>query len=192
MEAFGELAFGGAVDFGVAGLAAAGLAAAEFAGGEFGAATGMTFWHFGHLTCFPAMVSGTFRATPHWQFTRKGIRATLMASQREQTGETGKCFFMASNLPGSILHQGPNKTMGKSILRADFQSRKTVLRLPGTQVAVLSTKPFLYAFLAYSNRRMFSPRSVSRWLHLKRRARSSWFHWGTGSWFNVKNPRRKL
>jgi hypothetical protein len=50
----------------------------------------MTFWHFGHLTCFPAMVSGTFRATPHWQFTRKGIRATLMASQRDQTGETGK------------------------------------------------------------------------------------------------------
>ncbi len=93
IEAFGAIeAFGGAVDFGVAGLAAAGLAAAEFAGGEFGAATGMTFWHFGHLTCFPAMVSGTFRATPHWQFTRKGIRATLMASQRDQTEETGKCF----------------------------------------------------------------------------------------------------
>ncbi|MFZ4470386.1 MAG: hypothetical protein ACOYOZ_14085, partial [Pirellula sp.] len=65
--AFGELgAFGGVVDFGAAGFAAAGFAAAVFAAGAVGAATGMTFWHFGHLTCFPAMASGTFRATPHW------------------------------------------------------------------------------------------------------------------------------
>jgi hypothetical protein len=88
LGAFGEFgAFVGVVDFGAAGFAAAG-----FAAGAVGAATGMTFWHFGHLTCFPAMASGTFRATPHWQFTRKGIRATLMASQRDQTEETGKCF----------------------------------------------------------------------------------------------------
>jgi hypothetical protein len=86
--AFGELgAFGGVVDFGAAGFAAGAVGC-----GALGAATGMTFWHFGHLTCFPAMASGTFRATPHWQFTRKGIRATLMASQRDQTEETGKCF----------------------------------------------------------------------------------------------------
>lgn len=109
MEAFGAIeAFGAAVDFGVAGLAAA-----EFAGGEFGAATGMTFWHFGHLTCFPAMVSGTFRATPHWQFTRKGIRATLMASQREQTGETGKCFLWQATCRGVFCIRGQTKQWAK-------------------------------------------------------------------------------
>ena len=86
-------AFGGVVDFGVAGFAAAGFAAGELGAEALDAATGMTFWHFGHLTCFPAMVSGTFRATPHWQFTRKGIRATLMASQRDQTGRNRQVFL---------------------------------------------------------------------------------------------------
>jgi len=93
LGAFGEFgAFVGVVDFGAAGFVIAGFAVGALGAGALGAATGMTFWHFGHLTCFPAMASGTFRATPHWQFTRKGIRATLMASQRDQTEETGKCF----------------------------------------------------------------------------------------------------
>ena len=70
-----------AAGFVAAGLAAtAGLEAVGFAGAVAAAAallegaTAMTLWHFGHLTPLPAIVSGTFKATPHWQFTRNGIR----------------------------------------------------------------------------------------------------------------------
>ncbi|MFM8401104.1 MAG: hypothetical protein ACKOAH_25040 [Pirellula sp.] len=58
-----------------AGLAAAGLAAAGLgvAAGLAWVPTAMTLWHLGHLTPFPAIVSGTFKATPHWQVTRNGI-----------------------------------------------------------------------------------------------------------------------
>jgi hypothetical protein len=44
-------------------------AAADLAG----VPTAMTLWHLGHLTPLPAIVSGTFKATPHWQVTRNGI-----------------------------------------------------------------------------------------------------------------------
>jgi hypothetical protein len=59
------LALAFAAGFDVAGLVAGAVLA--------GVPTAMTLWHLGHLTPLPAIVSGTFKATPHWQVTRNGI-----------------------------------------------------------------------------------------------------------------------
>ena len=66
-EAAGAFAAGAFAAAGLAGWVFGGLVLAE-------AGTAMTLWHLGHLTPLPAMVSGTFNATPHWQLTRNGIR----------------------------------------------------------------------------------------------------------------------
>jgi len=56
-----------------AGLDAWALAALGVAADLAWVPTAMTLWHLVHLTPFPAIVSGTFKATPHWQVTRNGI-----------------------------------------------------------------------------------------------------------------------
>jgi hypothetical protein len=57
--------------------------------GLVAAGTAITLWHFGHLTPLPAIVSGTFNATPHWQVTRNGIRRPFVFET--QTTESSFC-----------------------------------------------------------------------------------------------------